>query len=104
MASGEQSSADLNQKTHRTGRNDEGDRESAEPSLRPISGKWDQEITQEGSDMSENTHVRFPVCCARVALVSSGAGVDAAPRTRRLKNAQNPLRKFKRERSVRWNI
>lgn len=33
VASGEQSSADLNQKTHRTGRNDEGDRESAEPSL-----------------------------------------------------------------------
>lgn len=54
--------------------------------------------------MSENTHVRFPVRCARVALVYSAAGVDAAPRTRRLKNAQNPLRKFKRERSVLGDI
>lgn len=50
MASGEQSCVDLHRKTRGTGRRAEEDRGSAERSRRPVSGKRDQEVTQEGGD------------------------------------------------------
>lgn len=62
VASGEQSCADLHRKTRGTGRRAEEDRGSAERSRRPVSGKRDQEVTQEGGDARRNAAVRF--CCA----------------------------------------